>query len=121
MWLLELFESRLDVLLAGLAGGFIGLRFYRDVISLQSKIYFVICGGLTSMYTAPAAFDYFKLSVHNPDQSKNILLFFGVFIGVFGPKLVQAIMKGIENGAILEVLKARLWGVLQAIVNGKGK
>lgn len=73
------------------------------------------------MYAAPFAYDYFKLSVHNVEQSKNGLLFFALFIGIFGPKLAQVIIKGIESGAILEVLKARLWDVLQAIVNGKGK
>lgn len=121
MWLIELFASRIDVLLSGLAGGFIGLRFYKDINTLQSRIYFVICGGLSGMYAAPFAYDYFKLAVHDPEQNKNALLFFGLIIGLFGPKLVQSILKGIENGAVWDVLKARLVDVLQAIVNGKGK
>lgn len=121
MWLIEMFASRVDVMLAGLAGGFIGLRWYKEVKTWQSKIYFVICGGLMGMYAAPFAYDYFKLAVHDPEQNRNTLFFFGMVIGCLGPKLVQSILKGIESGAVIEVLKARFWDVLEAIVKGKGK
>lgn len=121
MWLIELFETRIDVFLAGLAGGFFGLRFYKDVNTLQGRIYFVICGGISGMYVAPFAYDYYKLAVHDPESSKNALLFYALFIGIFGPKIVQTVLNGIENGAILEVLKAKFWDVIQAIAKGKSK
>jgi len=121
MWLFELFATRIDVLLAGLAGGFVGLRFYKDLTTFQGRIYFVICGGLSGMYVAPFAYDYYKLAVHDPEASKNALLFYALFIGIFGPKLVQTILNGIENGAIWEIIKARFWGVIEAIAKGKSK
>jgi len=121
MWLIESLATRLDLLLAGLAGGFVGAYWYKELTSVKSKIYFVMCGGLSGMYAAPFAFDYFKMAAHSEEASKNALAFIALMIGIFGPKAIQSILTGLEKANVLDVLKSTFWEVIKAIANRKGQ
>lgn len=106
MWLTEAIASRLDLLLAGLAGGFMSLYCYKD-ITLKRQIYLVICGGIAGVYAAPFAADYFYAAKQGQAAGDNAKLFAALALGSFGPALISTVMRGINEAQIWEIIKAR--------------
>lgn len=100
MWF-EKLNNGVDVLLAGLAGAFVGLILYTEIRTVKQKIYFTLCGGLSSYYVAPWLAEYFSLT------SENSRLFFGFMLGVFGASVLQAIKRGLDAADFWELVKAR--------------
>lgn len=101
MWMLEKLESGLDLLLAGIAGAFVGLWMYTEIKTAKQKIYFTMCGGLSSFYAAPYLAEYFHIT---GDGART---FFGFAIGIFGAAMLQAVKRAIDATDLWEVIKAR--------------
>ncbi len=101
MWLIEKFEQGLDLLLAGIAGAFVGLFMYTEIKTAKQKIYFTVCGGLSSFYGAPYLAEYFHIT---GDGART---FFGFAIGIFGAAMLQAVKRGIDAADVVELVKAR--------------
>ena len=101
MWLMEKLEAGLDLLFAGIAGAFVGLFMYTEIKTAKQKLYFTLCGGLSSFYGAPYLADYFHIT---GDGART---FFGFAIGIFGAAVLQAVKRGIDAADIVEIIKAR--------------
>lgn len=101
MWIIEKLVAGIDLLFAGIAGAFVGLFMYTEIKTVKQKLYFTVCGGLTSFYAAPYLAEYFHI---NGDGART---FFGFAIGIFGAALLQAIKRGIDAADIVEIIKAR--------------
>lgn len=101
MWLIEKLEAGLDLLLAGVAGAFVGLFMYTEIKTAKQKLYFTLCGGLSSFYGAPYIADYFHIT---GDGART---FFGFAIGIFGAAVLQAVKRGIDAADLVELIKAR--------------
>ncbi len=101
MWLIEKLEAGLDLLLAGIAGAFVGLFMYTEIKTVKQKMYFTLCGGLSSFYGAPYIADYFHIT---GDGART---FFGFAIGIFGAAVLQAVKRGIDAADLVEIIKAR--------------
>lgn len=101
MWLIEKLEAGLDLLLAGVAGAFVGLFMYTEIKTAKQKIYFTLCGGLSSFYGAPYIADYFHIT---GDGART---FFGFAIGIFGAAVLQAVKRAIDAADLIELIKSR--------------
>lgn len=101
MWIIEKLIAGIDLLFAGIAGAFVGLFMYTEIKTVKQKLYFTVCGGLTSFYAAPYLAEYFHIT---GDGART---FFGFAIGIFGAALLQAIKRGIDAADIVEIIKAR--------------
>lgn len=101
MWIIEKLVAGIDLLFAGIAGAFVGLFMYTEIKTVKQKLYFTVCGGLTSFYAAPYLAEYFHIT---GDGART---FFGFAIGIFGAALLQAIKRGIDAADIVEIIKAR--------------
>lgn len=106
MWLTDALAGRLDLLLAGLAGGFMSLYAYKD-ISLKRQVYLVICGGLSGVYAAPFAAEWYFVQKYGDVVGDNAKMFAALFLGIFGPALINTIMRGITEAQVWEIIKAR--------------
>lgn len=101
MWLIEKLEAGIDLLLAGIAGAFVGLFMYTEIKTAKQKMYFTLCGGLSSFYGAPYIADYFHIT---GDGART---FFGFAIGIFGAAVLQAVKRGIDAADLIELIKSR--------------
>lgn len=101
MWLIEKLEAGLDLFLSGIAGAFVGLFMYTEIKTVKQKLYFTMCGGLSSFYGAPYLAEYFHIT---GDGART---FFGFVIGIFGAAMLQAVKRGIDATDVWEVIKAR--------------
>lgn len=101
MWLIEKLEEGLDLLLAGVAGAFVGLFMYTEIKTVRQKLYFTLCGGLSSFYVAPYLVTYFHIT---GDGARTV---FGFAIGIFGAAVLQAVKRGIDAADLVEIIKAR--------------
>lgn len=84
-------------LVAGLAGAFVGLRFAPGASWLERSAN-VAAGAVCSGFVAPAASEMLKLS------SPSMTGFMAFVIGMFGMSLASAVMQGLRDVKVGEIV-----------------
>ena len=87
-------------LVAGVVGSLVGLRFVPG-LTWPERLMNLAAGGALAYYTAPAMVSWWGMS-------ENLLGFFGFAIGMFGLSASAAVIQGIRDTNVAEILRGWL-------------
>ena len=87
------------ILIAGLVGSIISLRFISEVTTWWSRTTLVICGTFITSYATPALSEWLTVS-------ERVETGMGFVIGLFGMSMVAAIMAALKEAKLGEAISS---------------